>query len=731
LDLNSVSPWVLRHSFSAQLIVAGNTFFDRYHPDATCYSLERVSALVGTSSKGVIHQPGVRLPEREHKRCHSPDRKASATAKPTDTASHSECDGSDEGDVSDNGDADDSVRSSQSPSQADDSVGASRVGSPNPSVRKPTSKRRKIVDKLNSGRHLMDAEAEESSPSPDDSESELEAPPGTRERKEQKNREKTELQEDRDDNDSVASSFNSDTSVACENFCILDNPNGHCEATHTKTLSVFVLCSGVLIRSASCSGEISPDQIETTVYCVYSRYNKSTVRLRECSRAAHVSCLLGSGFSFIEGVGWLCFEHLGRDDILIQQPKGFLDPGVPVLVFSNDPSRYGTTLIAFVTAEHAKNYTSRIILTEDSRLSVLGRGGSQVSTLDASVDSPTYVVCQNSSGTTPRFLTVPMLSGKLAPADVKIAVESVIASAPSASGRIGKSGGLFLCKTDLETVNKGKWLNDQMINSLIQEIPSKFAGCFAFSSFFFFKLTTTESRARKRSQEGDTNRMPLVGYPFNYSNVERWAKNVSLVRMDTIIIPINIVNYHWFVAFIFPRRRMIQVFDSLGTPRRAELEVLWRYWVQRDLDERKTIEAASYSEPEEELAPLDPTQWQLIDTRATCAQQADANSCGVMCIGNAIAVTNGMILSGDTGSEENITNLRVLIQHAATNAPFSAMFGKRTYVFSFAALPTANVNFVLHVSLYIGGESGCGASPDDIATVSATVSRRFRAFTIG
>ena len=492
------------------------------------------------------------------------------------------------------------------------------------------------------------------------------------------------LEQDRLHNDAPHSANNSQSSEAdCAGFGVLDGyRHGHCSCVHFKDR--WVLRADQLVLSPRCpEASINAAEIDSIVHCVYSHYSRSQAkRLRECLEVARVPCLPGSGFIFRENVGWVCWKHVDRDDMIIK-PKvpGFQDLGVPILGVSST----GRSFTAFVDAKTAALYTSPSRTAAPS-VDVVGARSLQ-STLDSSVACPQYVVLETATRTGVELLTPDMLLHGSNASDVEVAVRAVLDSSITGLQEIGKTGGLSLYRTDLESANPGVWLNDQILNAVLLELGSKFPDVYVFHSFFFTKLTG-RVHVRTRGDNGQDYMKPVEcptgGYTFDYDKVKHWAKAERLLEMAIIIIPINICNTHWIVAFIFPGDCVIQIFDSMGTPRRAELEVLWKYWFERARVERKAAKARSNKKSLSRVPDkVDPNDWKLIDTRSNCAQQRDFHSCGVLSIGNAIAVVNGISLSPEAVTSADVALFRLLFQHSATSASFSAVFGKCMYVLCF------------------------------------------------
>jgi sentrin-specific protease 1 len=64
---------------------------------------------------------------------------------------------------------------------------------------------------------------------------------------------------------------------------------------------------------------------------------------------------------------------------------------------------------------------------------------------------------------------------------------------------------------------------------------------------------------------------------YCYKEILKWTKKIDIFALDMMIIPINLQNYHWFLAIInFVEQRM-EIYDSQGTVHSAVIEALFRY----------------------------------------------------------------------------------------------------------------------------------------------------------
>ncbi|KXZ48847.1 hypothetical protein GPECTOR_25g432 [Gonium pectorale] len=100
---------------------------------------------------------------------------------------------------------------------------------------------------------------------------------------------------------------------------------------------------------------------------------------------------------------------------------------------------------------------------------------------------------------------------------------------------------------------------------------------YVFSSFFWSKLTGGGARGR-----------------FEYGEVQRWTlprrsyTPDCVLGRELLLFPINHGNAHWCLAAVWPRRRLLQYFDSLGGSRATSDWVLGTLlrWLLRDAEDK-------------------------------------------------------------------------------------------------------------------------------------------------
>lgn len=155
--------------------------------------------------------------------------------------------------------------------------------------------------------------------------------------------------------------------------------------------------------------------------------------------------------------------------------------------------------------------------------------------------------------------------------------------------------------SDIQTLFNVNWLNDEVINTYLKLIADRsqqrknYPSVHSFNTFFFSKL-----------QNG-------------YNGVRRWTKKIDIFSKDMIIIPIH-HGYHWCLAIINFKCKVITYYDSMGCPGDKCLTTLHDYLIKEHLDKKKTeLEA--------------PDDWKLISTMKKTPQQLNGFDCGVfVCI---------------------------------------------------------------------------------------------------
>ncbi len=202
-----------------------------------------------------------------------------------------------------------------------------------------------------------------------------------------------------------------------------------------------------------------------------------------------------------------------------------------------------------------------------------------------------------------------------------------------------QSHGVHLLGKDLQTLNDGSWLNDEIINSYANLLNERSASspelpsCHVFNSFFYSHL----------SKGG-------------YKKVEKWTvskdeaqlalprqQNLSLFNHELIIMPIHYSANHWTVAAINFKEKRFEYYDSLGGKGVKVLKHLRDYLIEEAKAKNETI---------------DINQWSNYTPGANIPQQHNGNDCGVFTLLFANALSQG---SSFNFSQKDIPHARSLI----------------------------------------------------------------------
>ena len=172
---------------------------------------------------------------------------------------------------------------------------------------------------------------------------------------------------------------------------------------------------------------------------------------------------------------------------------------------------------------------------------------------------------------------------------------------------LGEKGrAIELKRRSMKTLRKGKWLDDDIINSYIvclqrrdmdmcdgdsERKPSYF-----FNTHFYSKLTNPE---------------------FTYNDIKKWGEKCNgsnIFDLKYLVVPINIGNRHWTCAIVFMEKRKIVYYDSLPTGDQDELM-------------KPILEYLSYECQDKLGRDFDASQWTL--ESGNTPQQKNNCDCGV------------------------------------------------------------------------------------------------------
>ena len=124
----------------------------------------------------------------------------------------------------------------------------------------------------------------------------------------------------------------------------------------------------------------------------------------------------------------------------------------------------------------------------------------------------------------------------------------------------------------IKTLTGKNWLNSEVITFYLEwwaervgagislKMPTSTFGpkCYIMTTYFYYRL---------KKEQGS----------YNFGNIKRWTKGIDIFALDMVIIPINEIEDHWYLAIINIRLRRIEIYDSIGAKRLDVVEDLFRY----------------------------------------------------------------------------------------------------------------------------------------------------------
>ncbi|KAM4770044.1 sentrin-specific protease 2 isoform 5-T5 [Cyanocitta cristata] len=156
---------------------------------------------------------------------------------------------------------------------------------------------------------------------------------------------------------------------------------------------------------------------------------------------------------------------------------------------------------------------------------------------------------------------------------------------------------LAVTREDICTLQPLGWLNDSIMNfymNLLVERSKKegYPAVYAFSTFFYSKLSST-----------------------SHKGVKKWTKGVDIFKHDVILVPIH-VRIHWTLLVVDLREKAIKYFDSLGQKGDHICKTVLKY-LEEESKEKRNIE-------------LTASEWTLRSLGAEeIPQQSNGSDCGV------------------------------------------------------------------------------------------------------
>ncbi|GIL50911.1 hypothetical protein Vafri_6996 [Volvox africanus] len=193
---------------------------------------------------------------------------------------------------------------------------------------------------------------------------------------------------------------------------------------------------------------------------------------------------------------------------------------------------------------------------------------------------------------------------------------------------------------------------------------------FAFNSHFFTQLTCSGAGAGAGSGgSGGGN-----GGAFAYSQVQRWTLPVRtntpdcVVSWDLLLFPILVNQCHWCMAAVWPRRRLLQYFDSLpgDHSKTADwvMDTLQR-WLETDaadkrvvLDEERRGPLSREGAGSSVVSDADAQGWRRESLELQIPKQEDTTSCGVFACAFAELLSRGVQPHEFQFSQADVPELR-------------------------------------------------------------------------
>jgi Ulp1 family protease len=194
---------------------------------------------------------------------------------------------------------------------------------------------------------------------------------------------------------------------------------------------------------------------------------------------------------------------------------------------------------------------------------------------------------------------------------------------------ICKVGKIPIYGKDIQTLKKGKWLNDEVIGGYLTLLNHRDA----------IRVKETNQRPRlcldiyfmtsmlqvRHENEGKYLYQPVMKRRKRYPNNDIFA-------MDKLIIPINITNYHWACVSVSIPQRTITYHDSSPGDGMKYLESIQRYV----FDEYKQTHKQDYPKKNE---------WILVPgSSKTSPKQDNGFDCGIFTCANADCLMRGQDL---------------------------------------------------------------------------------------
>lgn len=134
-------------------------------------------------------------------------------------------------------------------------------------------------------------------------------------------------------------------------------------------------------------------------------------------------------------------------------------------------------------------------------------------------------------------------------------------------------------RSDLETLKKLNWLNDEVMNfyfNMIQERSSlidNYPKVYVYNTFF-------------------SSRMCKEGVAKAFTMIKRWTRKVDIFSYDVLLIP-NHIQVHWTLTAVYVKKQKMSYYDSMANGRinskgAAQMKTILEYLKMEHQDKKKS-----------------------------------------------------------------------------------------------------------------------------------------------
>jgi hypothetical protein len=157
--------------------------------------------------------------------------------------------------------------------------------------------------------------------------------------------------------------------------------------------------------------------------------------------------------------------------------------------------------------------------------------------------------------------------------------------------------GIELHPRDFRRLDPGMWLNDTLIDAILQTYQARVRECWVFTTYFYPTFV---------SETGE----------YRYSDVQRWTvrAKVNLFTKRLILFPIHVHGVHWTLVVANVQQRTLTYYDSMGADGSEYLHAVLGY-LQEEHRDKEGVELF--------------TPWSCISTKKSVPQQPNDVDCGV------------------------------------------------------------------------------------------------------